>query len=135
VIEGGGGARIAVVDLFASLPREPLDLLKMDIEGAEELALRGMSDGLSRSRYRRILLEVHPAILAEHGRTTGDVLNLLLGAGYKGWSIDHSSSAFRRAAYSGSPSPADFLRPLDPEAALDAWPHILWLRPEDDFPL
>ncbi len=101
----------------------------MDIEGAEELALRGMSAGLMRHRYRSILLELHPEALAERGRNSHDIIELLAGRGYRGWLIDHSPSVFRQAAYARTPKPKSFLQPFDPEADLQMWPHILWLAP------
>lgn len=108
---------------------DEVDLLKMDIEGAEDLALRGMSVGLARHRHRRILLEVHPTILAERGRTARDVLELLTENGYVGWWIDHSLVGTRRVAYTRSPDPRHLLRPLCAAGPLDAWPHMLWLSP------
>ena len=114
---------------------DQVDLLKMDIEGAEEMALRGMSAGLARHRYRRILLEVHPTILAERGRTVSDVTDLLMQYGYRAWWIDHSVEANRRAAYTQTPRPKDFLQPVDPTVANnDAWPHMLWLAPSLELP-
>ena len=132
------GANVASVFLVTACPVDALldeqevdcvDLLKMDIEGAEEIALRGMSKGLARHRYKRILLEAHPDLLAKQKRTTGDVLNLLIEAGYQGWVIDHSSQAIRRAAYARTLNPADYLRRLDSASCFDAWPHFLWLAP------
>lgn len=107
-----------------------VDLLKMDIEGAEEMALRGMSAGLEKHRYKRILLEAHPTLLAAQKRTTGDVLDLLIGAGYQGWVIDHSSQAIRRAAYARALNPADYLKRLNANDCFDTWPHFLWLSPD-----
>ena len=107
-----------------------VDLLKMDIEGAEEMALRGMSAGLAEHRYKRILLEAHPTLLAAQKRTTSDVLNLLIKAGYQGWIIDHSAQAIRRAAYARALNPADYLKRLDANDCFDAWPHFLWLSPD-----
>jgi FkbM family methyltransferase len=106
-----------------------VDLLKMDIEGAEDLALDGMRDGLWRCRYRRLLLEVHPALLAERGRTAQDVFARLEGAGYRAWRIDHSPAATRRAAYAAVVEPISLLRPLGSRDELDSWPHLLWAAP------
>ena len=41
-----------------------VDLIKIDIEGAEGDAIRGMTDGLARHRYRYALVECHPHELA-----------------------------------------------------------------------
>jgi FkbM family methyltransferase len=107
-----------------------VDLLKMDIEGAEDLALRGMREGLRRGRYRRVLLEVHPTLLAERGRSVSEVLGLLRDAGYRGWHVDHSPAATRQAAYRASLDASRFLLPLKDGEIGDAWPHLLWLSPE-----
>lgn len=109
-----------------------VDLLKMDIEGAEELALRGMRSGLAQARYRRILLEVHPALLAERGRTVEDVTKVLDEAGYSAWWIDHSPRKNRTAAYSRSLNFKEFLLPAS-MANDDAWPHMLWLAPNQEL--
>jgi FkbM family methyltransferase len=106
-----------------------VDLLKMDIEGAEVLALRGMRDGLASGRYRRIMLELHPAQLHEHGTTSLEVTRHLLDLGYRAQVLDHSAETLRRAAYAGDVRPQDVLRPFDPDAGFDAWPHLLLEAP------
>jgi FkbM family methyltransferase len=132
---GPGAPRLFEVDgrpidmLLNERGLKTVDLLKMDIEGAEDLALRGMSAGLAVHRYRRILLEVHPTLLAERGRSVGDIVDVLLGAGYRGFRIDHSARATRRAAYARSLAVGDFLSPLQAPLPADAWPHFLWLSP------
>ena len=122
-----------------------VDLLKLDIEGAEDFALRGMSTGLASGRYRRVLLEAHPTLLADHGLRVSDVTSRLTRLGYRCWRIDHSPTATRTAAYSMTINPRDYLRPLDhdgvdadgvaPDAANgDTWPHFLFLMPDLELP-
>jgi len=111
-----------------------VDVLKMDIEGAEDLALSGMRAGLARGRYRCVLLELHPALLAERGRSVAEVVDLLANAGYRGWRIDHTPAATRRAAYSSEPRVAEFLCELRRDERLEAWPHLLWLSPDAEAP-
>lgn len=106
-----------------------VDLLKMDIEGGEAAALSVMGEGLKAARYRRVLLELHPSALREQGVDAKSLVDKLLGFGYRAWRLDHSPTAFRRAAYSLPASPAEFLEPYDPRAPLDAWPHLLFLAP------
>ena len=108
-----------------------VDLLKMDIEGAEELALIGMRAGLTQHRYKRILLEVHPTILAERNRTVNDVTKLLLQAGYNGWWIDHSPETIRQAAYGRVFDLSGLLKHINSPCE-DAWPHTLWLAPDSE---
>jgi FkbM family methyltransferase len=110
-----------------------VEVLKMDIEGGEDLALRGLERSLKHHQIQRILLEVHPELLAERGRKTGEVLELLTRHGYQGWRIDHSPSATRRAAYAAQPAWQDLLQPLEPGGDLDSWPHLLWLAPGCPF--
>jgi FkbM family methyltransferase len=118
-----------VDDLLDEAGIGEVDLLKMDIEGAEDLALRGMAGGLGRHRYRRILLEVHPELLRQKGRTTADALAPLRAAGYRGWSIDHSPAATRRLSYARKIRGADLLQPLTDETLEQHWPHGLWVAP------
>jgi FkbM family methyltransferase len=106
-----------------------VDLLKMDIEGGEALALRGMRNGLAAQRYTRILLELHPTMLGEHGSSVGEIVSLMLDAGYRGWWIDHSDQAVRRASYARRVRLSEYLRPIDATAPTDAWPHTLWAAP------
>jgi FkbM family methyltransferase len=110
-----------------------VDLVKIDVEGAEDLALAGMKTGLERHRYRRLLLELHPSLLAERSKETEHVLHWLINAGYRGWSIDHSAAATRQAAYRRNKQITDYLKPLMNGSVLDAWPHLLWLSPGLDL--
>jgi FkbM family methyltransferase len=104
-------------------------LLKMDIEGAEWLALRGMQEGLRAGRYRRLLLELHPEGITGLGGTLEGLVRQLRDAGYRGLSVRHDAAAVREAAYGTNLRAEDFLEPLVDGAGADAWPHQLWLAP------
>src|SRR5437764_1394379 len=78
---------------------ETVDLVKIDVEGAEDLVLAGMEAGLRKHRYRRIMLELHPRQLEERGRTVRDVVKILLDNGYKGCGLDCSEAGTRKAYY------------------------------------
>lgn len=119
----------AVDDVADELGLSTIHLLKMDIEGAETFALQGMARGLAAHRYQRILLELHPLQLKEHGTDTAAVCAKLTAAGYTGWRIRHSMADTRRAAYAKKLEPADVLEPLREGDSMDAWPHVLWLAP------
>ena len=106
-----------------------VDMLKMDIEGAEGSVLPTMRQGLSRGRYQRILLELHPSALSEQGIAAENLVGELLAFGYRGWRVDHSAAAFRRASYKLPSSPEEVLRPIDLHAPIEAWPHFLFLAP------
>jgi FkbM family methyltransferase len=122
----GTGVEVQTVALDSLLDEHGLDrvdLVKIDVEGAEARVLRGMTDGLSRGRYRRILLELHPGIVPGIVAQTSE---LLRAAGLSGYRVDHSPPAIRRSAYAG----AGFLEPLAPLAeseSPDLWPHQVWL--------
>jgi FkbM family methyltransferase len=114
-------------DLLDELGVNSVDLIKIDIEGAEGLALAGMSAGLDRGRYARILLELHPTLLAEHDTSLAAIVEGLLESGYLGWVIAHSAADVRRAAYAHDQQPVEsFVRPLVWPEKLDSWPHLIF---------
>jgi FkbM family methyltransferase len=94
---------------------DSVDLLKMDIEGAESLALEGLRPMLMTSRIHRLLIELHPGHLVVLGTNAEQAIEPLLAAGYRGYEIDA-----RRA---GRPVP------LGSKGSLDPWPHQLWTAP------
>jgi len=111
-----------------------VDLIKIDIEGAEGDAIRGMADGLARHRYRYALLECHPAELARLGTSVAECLAPFRTAGYRGWQIDHSPEMHRRAA-SGAVPVGELLAPInDRVLESDPWPHLLWVAPGEAVP-
>ena len=120
-------------DLLDESGVDAVDLVKIDIEGAEALALAGMSAGLRRGRYRRLLLELHPVQLAEHGTKPEAIIVGLLEMGYRGWVIAHSAADVRRTAYAHEQPVDSLLRPLRWPEALDAWPHLVFAL--GDIPL
>ena len=111
-----------------------VDLIKIDIEGAEGDAIRGMTDGLAHHRYRYALVECHPHELARMGTSLAECLLPFRTAGYRGWHIDHSPEMHRRAA-SGAVPLGDLLAPIDERVlASDDWPHLLWVAPGEALP-
>jgi FkbM family methyltransferase len=116
-------------DVMDELRLEQVDLLKMDVEGAEERALCGMAAGLASHRYRRILLELHPTMFLEKDRTVRNIFGLLRKMGYRGWWIDFAPRTTRAAAYGRKLQIDKILKPADSSDQLDAWPHMLWLSP------
>jgi FkbM family methyltransferase len=131
---GGGVERFRVSarpldDVLARAGVATVDLMKMDIEGAEGLALQGMQQYLSQQRIRRLMLELHPQQLAEHGQVASELIRQLRHFGYVSWRIDHSPRANRRTAYQRRISLREILRPLEEDRDLDNWPHLLWELP------
>ena len=127
-----GGARFDV-------PAETLDalleargvnevgLLKMDIEGAEVLALRGAERLFREKRVRNLLLELHPLQIGALGSSVLDLVRSLRAHGYQLWAVDHSLETTRAVAYGRLRDPRRLLRPLT-DGALDSWPHVLASR-------
>src|SRR5262249_24056767 len=111
--------------ILQELGLETVDLLKMDIEGAEGLAFQGLQQSLAQRRVRRILLELHPAQLAEQGQDPVALIVQLRHFGFEAWKIDHSDRVNRWAAYQRRIELNRILAPLDSAAPLDRWPHIL----------
>lgn len=72
-----------VTQLVAAGVRAP-DVLKVDIEGAEILALRGAAPLLrSPTAPRLLFIEVHPKFIPQFGASSDDVLKLVRDAGYQ----------------------------------------------------
>jgi FkbM family methyltransferase len=110
-----------------------VDVVKMDVEGSEPGAMKGLSAAIAGRRIRALILELHPAALARAGVTTGILFEPLLDAGYTGHAIDHTPAGSRRAAYARDLPPSSLLRPLGPRIE-DEWPHVLWLRRGERLP-
>jgi FkbM family methyltransferase len=102
-----------------------VDLLKMDIEGAEGRALAGLERSLASRRIARILIELHPQHLADQGSSAAEVIATLRRHGYHGWTIDQSPSIYRRVA-AGQLDVTSALSPLEDRQDLGPWPHLLW---------
>jgi len=109
---------------------DSVDLMKMDIEGCEALAVKGMSRCLAAKKIKDLLLELHPQQLLDGGSSPDFVLGALRSADYMGFTIDHSARVTRRWAYGQDLDFRTLLRPLTPTEKLDAWPHQFWIAPE-----
>ncbi len=112
--------------IFRDLQLSPVDLLKMDIEGAEGFALLGLRESLAQRRILRILIELHPTHLIEHGQDPVDIIEQLRHFDYDPWKIDHSERSNRWAAYQKRIDWKQVLQPLETAAPLDKWPHVLF---------
>lgn len=104
-----------------------VDLVKVDVEGAEHRVLAGMRDGLRTGRYRRVLVEMHPWEFADFAAELSAMADAMTAAGYRGWLVDETADETRRSYYGASVLPR--LRPLVPTEVRQTWPHVLWTLP------
>jgi FkbM family methyltransferase len=116
-------------DLLDEQGVREVDLLKMDIEGAEGVALEGMKNGLAQHRFKRLLLELHPHQLRRAVRDAMDILKMIRQCGYIIFKVDHSAQATRHTAYKTFRPAAEILSPFGAADSLDSWPHLLCLSP------
>ena len=105
-----------------------IQLTKIDVEGGEADVLTGMARGLAQGRYRYVLMECHPELLAERGLTEGDCLARLLDAGYRAWLVMRTPALHRRAARESLPA-GELMRPYRAGDPLGPWPHVLAAAP------
>jgi FkbM family methyltransferase len=104
-----------------------VDLVKIDVEGAEERVLRGMARGLAQGRYRRVLLELHPLQHPWPERLGPTIYDMMSGAGYVGGWLETGPEAERRALYGRQPASLT-MAVVKGDEPLGAWPHQLWFH-------
>jgi FkbM family methyltransferase len=93
-----------------SLGLDRLDIVKMDIEGHEYIALRGMEETLDRLKPRLLMIELVEAHLQQVGSSIVGVLDLLASHGYQPRVLSNKGLV----NYVGQPIPNDnlfFTRP------------------------
>ena len=83
-------------EVWAELGRPDLDLVKMDIEGHELFALRGMPSLLSESAQLSVLIEVRDHALRAAGGSREDVFALMFGHGFKSYDYSRATRSFTR---------------------------------------
>lgn len=82
---------VALDDMFPD-PSVRVDVMKMDVEGTETEAVRGMTRLLARSPRARIMFEFSPGLLAAHGSSAAELIDLFQELGFRLWSIGDDSS-------------------------------------------
>jgi len=78
--------RMTTIDAFCGEHRITPDIVKMDIEGAEVLALKGAREVLKRYRPT-VFLSVHPRQIAALGHSTAELRQIIDDIGYRVWDI------------------------------------------------
>jgi FkbM family methyltransferase len=82
---------IALDDYFAD-PAQRIDVIKMDIEGAEGLALKGMSNLVDRSPRLKVMMEFCPLMLSRFPCNAEFVIDFLKSKEFMCWTINPDSS-------------------------------------------
>jgi FkbM family methyltransferase len=100
--------------------RPPFDFVKLDVQGAEYAAARGMRGLLGRPGRRYLVTEFWPLGLRSAGSDPADYLGLLEGLGFRLYVIDEARRQLTRT------SPARLLDAFDP--ASDAFINLLGVK-------
>lgn len=82
---------IALDDYFDD-PAQRVDVIKMDIEGAEGLALKGMTRLIDRSPTLKVMMEFCPHMLARYPCNAGFVIDFFDSRQFMCWTIKPDSS-------------------------------------------
>eukprot|EP01035_Chromulina_nebulosa_P040657 gene40657-54978_t len=107
---------------------EHVDFIRMDIEGAEQLALTGAAAILDRDKPH-VLLEIHPVMLkAQFGGSAEAVIDLFLSRGYRMFALNADSLEERTTAVPDLPR-----QPCRGARSGRLWPLISVYPPEDPF--
>ncbi len=91
--EGSESIRCEVVALDQLFPDPAfkVDVIKMDVEGTETFAVRGMTALLQRSPRLRIMFEFAPQMLRGHGSSPAELVQELAALGFRFWTIGTDS--------------------------------------------
>jgi FkbM family methyltransferase len=89
-LERRGSVEVAVatLDQYFAHSTVRIDVLKMDIEGSEPLALEGMADVLNRTPEIAIFTELNPIRISELGRTAERYVAALRAQGFRIFFLD-----------------------------------------------
>jgi FkbM family methyltransferase len=82
--------------VWRELGRPAVDLVKIDIEGHELHAIRGMTEMLSSSPNVTVLVEVRDTFLKAAGGSGDELFGLLANAGLHSYDFDFKTRGFRR---------------------------------------
>lgn len=79
--------RVAALDDLFPDPAFQVHLMKMDVEGTESRAVRGMWNLLARSPRAQVMFEFAPVMLAAQGSSAAELVQLFAHLGFHFWTI------------------------------------------------
>lgn len=109
-----------------------VDLVIMDIEGAEGFAVDGMLDGIKKQIYKNVLLEFHPDFLSgEH--SPDQIIKKFTSAGYKAYHFqspygDNLNTDKQTSFYDLSWRESYLVQIKEDSVHLSGWEHILFCK-------
>ncbi|HEY8611107.1 MAG TPA: FkbM family methyltransferase [Roseomonas sp.] len=83
----GTDCRVLALDNLFPDPRTKVGVIKMDVEGSEGRAIRGMRQLLERSPDVRMMMEFVPTMLTSHGVGPAETIGMLREMGFRFWDI------------------------------------------------
>lgn len=83
-LQADGGISVRISTLDEQFPSEAIDVLKIDVEGAEEKVLLGADRLLAdpKRKPKSIFIEVHPYAWEQYGTRSDSLIKILRDAGY-----------------------------------------------------
>lgn len=66
-----------------------IDLVKIDVEGAEPLVIQGMSELLTKNRRLKIIMEFNPLALMQAGFTSNELFRPLFEHGFRAYDLEN----------------------------------------------
>jgi hypothetical protein len=84
-------ATVTLDDYCARCGIDRIDVLKVDVEGAESLVLAGAADLLARRAIAVVLIEVTDVTLSAAGATSLDLLDILEGAALRTYVLEEGA--------------------------------------------
>ena len=78
---------VITLDLFFQKRQCPIDVIKMDIEGAETEAIQGMTEIISKNNNLKLMVELSPEIIKKRSLSVESYLNQFIEYGFKIYTI------------------------------------------------